>query len=146
VTARTVTSTVHGPAPAALRASMKVTVELLTLAGRRTGGFVGNGNRVNGWAQATTDDTGTWTLDLEPNAGTGVSSPAESIYQVTEHPQGYAKWTYYILVPDSPGPHDAADIEVDADGVPTGSNDDVMRYADGTVMRYEDGTAMRYDT
>jgi hypothetical protein len=144
VTARTVTSTVHGPAPAALRAGMKVTVELLTLAGRRTGGFVGNGNRVNGWAQATTDDTGTWTLDLEPNAGTGVSSPAESIYQVTEHPQGYAKWIYYILVPDTAGPHEAADIEVDADGVPTTAVSDVVRFTDGAVVRFTSGDAARY--
>lgn len=145
MTARTVTSTVRSPASGTARAGMPVIVELLA-ANRLTGGFLGDKRRVNSRHTTTTDANGVWSADLEPNAGTGVTSPAETIYRVIENPTGLGRWVYYILVPDVVGPHEAADIEVDSTGLPTGDTSDVMRYADGTVMRYEDGTAMRYES
>ena len=143
MTARTVSSTLCSPASATLRGGVGVTIELWS-AGRSVAGITGDRRRLLGRTWAEADATGVWTAQLEPNAGTGVVLPETTVYRVTERLADATEWTYYILVPDDPGPHQATDLAVDSDGQPLNPAATVVRYQDGTAMRYSDGTPMEY--
>ncbi len=107
MTARTVTSTLRAP-NATARAGVPVTIELVSGVARQPGWTADA--HVLGRVFTETDSTGAWTAQLEPNSGSGITSPAGTAYRVVERLADATEWPYYIQVPDTAGPHQAGDI------------------------------------
>jgi hypothetical protein len=102
-----VTSTVLvDGAPAA---SCRVTFELVTGSGHVPGWRTDKAH-LFGTIVTTTNASGVWTVDLEPNSGSGIVTPTGTKWRVTELPDTAPAVFYYLTVPDTAGPHQAKDL------------------------------------
>lgn len=91
-----VTNTIKDPAGTPLA---NATIRITLITGSTSPGYTATGE-VQGTYSLSTDNTGTWTADLTPNA---TITPANTYYKVTEGPGNQA--VSNIVVPASGGPY-----------------------------------------
>lgn len=116
----TVEGKLIGPADPA---RVQVTATLVDMAGERTLGYVASvPGEVVGSAAAAPDGTGSWSLDLTPNASVS-AAVGDTAWAVMEGRalDGTPNVTY-IVVPETGGPYWLGDLRVNIPGTPTGTS------------------------
>jgi hypothetical protein len=112
MTARTVTGAVVLPG-GTVPTYATVLIELVAATSGRAIGWVPSADiGVGGRRVLTCDGTGSWSIDLRPNA---LIVPAGTVYRVSYSASSDANWstTFTVSVPDSAGPHRVEDILAD---------------------------------